>query len=212
MLKPHIQISKALKVWCPLPQALAGILHVLLNLAFLPTRCWITELRIKQVVADHGSEPLIDPALFATPHRIHSGLHVVVDAALGNATEDLKGMPVGIKQHFMFLLVVSPKHKGPAVGQLKLGNLKFDLFARYAGKVLTPIELEGFATSKAQGDETTLARGLRLELFGIFPLSGKGTHSVIRPGKAQSDQIPVHAAQVSAQLLCLFVLGGEPLP
>src|SRR5574344_1188774 len=66
MLKPHIQISKALKVWCPLPQALAGILHVLLNLAFLPTRCWITELRIKQVVADHGSEPLIDPALFAT--------------------------------------------------------------------------------------------------------------------------------------------------
>lgn len=65
------------------------------------------------------------------------------------------------------------------------------------GKVLTPIELEGFATSKAQGDETTLARGLRLELFGIFPLSGKGTHSVIRPGKAQSDQIPVHAAQVA---------------
>ena len=97
------------------------------------------------------------------------------------------------------------------MGQLKLGNLKFDLFARYAGKVLTPIELEGFATSKAQGDETTLARGLRLELFGIFPLSGKGTHSVIRPGKAQSDQIPVHAAQVSAQLLCLFVLESHCL-
>lgn len=133
MLKPHIQISKALKVWCPLPQALAGILHVLLNLAFLPTRCWITELRIKQVVADHGSEPLIDPALFATPHRIHSGLHVVVDAALGNATEDLKGMPVGIKQHFMFLLVVSPKHKGPAVGQLKLGNLKNGRYLTYGG-------------------------------------------------------------------------------
>ena len=159
------RISKALKVWCPLPQALAGILHVLLNLAFLPTRCWITELRIKQVVADHGSEPLIDPALFATPHRIHSGLHVVVDAALGNATEDLKGMPVGIKQHFMFLLVVSPKHKGPAVGQLKLGNLKFDLFARYAGKVLTPIELEGFATSKAQGDETTPVSYTHLDVY-----------------------------------------------
>ncbi len=62
--------------------------------------------------------------------------------------------------------------------------------------------IEGFAISKAQGDETTPCP-VCLELFGIFPLSGKGTHSVIRPGKAQSDQIPVHAAQVSAQLLCL---------
>ncbi|SPW71502.1 Uncharacterised protein [Escherichia coli] len=61
------------------------------------------------------------------------------------------------------------------MGQLKLGNLKFDLFARYAGKVLTPIELEGFATSKAQGDETTLARGLRLELFGSFHCRARHT-------------------------------------
>lgn len=173
MLKPHIQISKALKVWCPLPQALAGILHVLLNLAFLPTRCWITELRIKQVVADHGSEPLIDPALFATPHRIHSGLHVVVDAALGNATEDLKGMPVGIKQHFMFLLVVSPKHKGPAVGQLKLGNLKFDLFARYAGKVLTPIELKASPQAKRKGMKQPLPEVCALNCSESFHCRAK---------------------------------------
>lgn len=196
--KPHIQINKTLKVRYSLPQVLAGILYVLLNLAFLLTRRWITELHIKQVMADHGSGPLVDPAFFATSHRIHSGLHVIVDVALGNATEDLRGMPVDIKQHFMFLLIVSPRHKGPAVSQPKLDSLEFDLFTHHAGRVLTPIELEDFVTSRAQGDETTLVQGLRLELFGIFPLSSEGTHSTTRPGRAQSDQIPVHAVQAFA--------------
>ena len=52
-----------------MPQPMTRILYILLNLAFLPTRCWITELGFKEIVTDHGCESCIDCTLLAAPDR-----------------------------------------------------------------------------------------------------------------------------------------------
>ena len=54
---------------------------------FLPACSGITKLGIKQIMADHGLETLVDNAFFAALHLINRRFHVVVDAAFGNATE-----------------------------------------------------------------------------------------------------------------------------
>ncbi|KPF89746.1 hypothetical protein IP81_16340 [Novosphingobium sp. AAP83] len=47
---------------------MSGILHVLLDLPLLPTRGWIAEIRLEQIMAGQGGEPDIDWARLASLH------------------------------------------------------------------------------------------------------------------------------------------------
>src|SRR3989344_5729967 len=71
LLKPIIELHKAREWRHDLPQAMAGIAHVLLHLALLPARRGIAELGLEQEVADHGCKARIDVALLATAHPVY---------------------------------------------------------------------------------------------------------------------------------------------
>ena len=106
-----------------MPDTITGIAHILLYLAFLPTRCRGTELSFKQEVADHGLEPLIDVTALAATHLVDGRLHVVVNASLRNTTQSDQGMVVSVKQHLVGLQWIGPQHKGPAVAEPGMGHL-----------------------------------------------------------------------------------------
>ncbi len=67
----------------------------------LPARRRVAKLVVKEIVTRHRLEPGIDAALLTDSNLVDGGLHVVVDAALRNSTEDFKGPSMGIKQHLM---------------------------------------------------------------------------------------------------------------
>ena len=101
--QPCIQRCQIRKLRHGLPQTMAGILHVLLDLAFLPTRRRVTKLGLEHVVAGHRKEPGVDLPFLATADTIHRRLHVVVDAAFTHAAEHTERVPVGIEQHLVGL-------------------------------------------------------------------------------------------------------------
>ena len=68
------------KVRHQLKDLVPGILHVLLDLPFLPARCRVAELRLEDVVAGHRQEPRVDPPDLAPADPVNGGLHVFVDA------------------------------------------------------------------------------------------------------------------------------------
>jgi hypothetical protein len=49
---------------------MAGISHVLLDLSFLPSRGWVAELGLEDVVTGHCPEPSVHIALFTPPDAI----------------------------------------------------------------------------------------------------------------------------------------------
>jgi len=60
LLQPYVQGIEALGLGDGLPQPMAGILHLLLDLPLLPTCRRITELGFEQVMADHRQEAGVD--------------------------------------------------------------------------------------------------------------------------------------------------------
>src|SRR3989338_1356009 len=77
------------------------ILDVLLYNAFLPTRGHVAEVGVEQVVCAHHGKARIDDPTFAFVDAIDGSLHVVVDAAPGNAAQGGEGARMGIEQHFV---------------------------------------------------------------------------------------------------------------
>jgi hypothetical protein len=82
---------------------MTGVLHVLLDLPFLPAGGWIAELCFEKVVTDHGRETNVDLALLAATDLVDGGFHVVIDAALRHSTENAESMIMGVKQHLVCL-------------------------------------------------------------------------------------------------------------
>ncbi len=116
------------------------------------------EFRFKQEVADHGLKPLVDVSALAAIHLIDSRFHVVVNTSLRDTAQGDKGVVMGIKQHLMGLQGIGPQHKGPAVTELKMGNLQLGSLTANDDPVLRPVELKGLAWGEDKGDKRTLSR------------------------------------------------------
>src|SRR5690606_4735371 len=102
-----------------LPEPVAGVLNVLLDLSLLPSGRRIAELGLEQEVADHGREASVDLTLLAASNLVDRGAHIIVDAALRHAAQDAEVVIVGVKQHLVCLLQIGTNDEGAAVGELE---------------------------------------------------------------------------------------------
>ena len=84
LIEPEIFISGHIRTvdswWSILPEPVAGVPHALFHLSLLLADRRVAELRLKQIVADHRLEPLVDESFLAPAHLVLGGLHVVVDS------------------------------------------------------------------------------------------------------------------------------------
>jgi len=145
--QPDIEFIERTKVLClgVHPDSPPGILHVLLDHPFLPAGGHVAEVRIKQVVRRHGKETCIDDATVAFGNLVHGRAHVVVDAALGYATQGREGAGMRIEQHFMALGRVACQVKGTTRAQLGMRRQYFPVDTTDYQPLLAPVKLEGFA-------------------------------------------------------------------
>lgn len=110
--QPFVQRIQRGKARDGLPEPVTRILDVLLDLPLLPTRCRIAELGFEEIVAGHRQEAGVDIALLPAADPVDGGLHVVIDAAAGNAAKDAEGVIVGVEQHLVRLQEVGPDDEG----------------------------------------------------------------------------------------------------
>ncbi len=190
---------------------MAGVAHVLLDLALLPAGGRVAELDLEEVVADHRGEACVDVARLAGQDLVHGGLHVVVDAALGHAVEHAEGVVMGVEQHLVGLQQVGPDVEGPAVAELEVRHLKLGALATQHGPVLAPIELEGLAGLEDQGHEGAAPGGLLVLLALERPVPRERGHAVVGAVEAQLHELGMHLLQRAPLLAILAGLGLEPL-
>lgn len=122
-MQPVIEFRQTAEHRQLVPDAVTGVLYVLLDLPLLPAGRRVAELGIEQVVAHHGSEADVDVTLLAASHLVYCGPHVVVDATGGHATECSEGMVVRVEQHLVCLERVGTQEEGSAMTQLEVGDL-----------------------------------------------------------------------------------------
>src|SRR5450432_3200658 len=114
-LQPVVQRRQRREARRRLPESMAGILDVLLDLPLLPAGRRIAELGFEQEVADHSREASIDPPLFPAPDPVYGGSHVVVDAPTRHAAQHAERVIVGVEQHLVGLLRIGAENEGAAV-------------------------------------------------------------------------------------------------
>lgn len=178
-LKPEIQGCKIREMRHLLPDLAAGILNGLLNLSFLPSRCRITEIRLKQIVAHKCGKTQVYLPGFPSPDMIHSCFHIIENTPARHAAQHPEGLSQGVKQHFMGLQGIGPQNEGPAVAEFGVGNLKLDASATNNSSVLTPVKLKGLARLKTQGNEDTASRRLQGQPLLGPPRPDEGRNTAI---------------------------------
>ena len=188
-LQPVIQRRQRGKARHRLPEPMTRILHVLLDLPLLPAGGRIAELGLEQEVADHGREAGVDLTLLAPPDLVDGGAHVVVDAAPRHAAQNAEGVVVGVEQHLMGLLRISPENEGAAVGELEVGDLQLGPLTRDDRPVLRPVELERLAGQERERHECAPTGGLLLPMPGRSPLAGEGGHAIVGAVVAESHKV-----------------------
>ena len=103
-------------------------------------------------MAAHLQEAAIVEATFADEDRLYRGLHVVVDAALAGALEQSKGPIVRVEHHLLRLAGIGAHEQHAAVAEPNMGSLHDHRHATQQDDFVAPVELVGFARSKAQRD------------------------------------------------------------
>ena len=93
----------------------------------------------------HRREAQIDRPLLALLDLVHRRLHVVVDAAPGDAAQGRKRPQVGIEQHLMPLRRIRLKDEGATGAQFQMGREDLAPDAADDEMFLAPVELESFA-------------------------------------------------------------------
>jgi hypothetical protein len=84
---------------------------------------------------------------------VHGRLHVVVDAAPGDAAHRCERAGVGVEQHLVALAGVGHKPEGPAEAQLQLRDLHAEVDASHHQALFAAVELERLAELEDQGHE-----------------------------------------------------------
>ncbi len=208
--QPRVQGLEIGKAWHGLPEPMARVLDILLNLSLFPAGCWIAEVRIEQVVAGHGQEAGIDLALFAATNPVHRRPHVVVDPALRHAAQNPEPMVMGVEQHLVRLERIRPDEEGAAVRQLDVRNLQLGPLTAQDRPVLAPVELESFPARKDQRNERASPTALLLPLPVSLPGPDERRHPVVGPLVSQHHQIGVKLFDRSSLLAGFAGLRLQP--
>ena len=208
--KPGIELEQAREWRHDLPQAVAGVAHVLLHLALLPARSRVAELGLEQEVADHGGKAGVDVSLLASAHSVYGGAHVVVDASPRHTSEYGEGVVVRVEQHLVRLQEIGAQVERPAVAELEVRHLQLGAHSANDRPVLAPVELEGLTGTEGQGNEGASAGGLLGHHALLLPQPGKGGNPVVGAGIAQGLQISVHLLDGAPLLAGSAGLGLEP--
>ena len=215
LFQPVVQVTKRGKAGNGLPEPVASILDVLLDLPLLPARCWIAKLGLEQVVAGHCLEADVDIPLLAATDLVYGGPHIVIDAAPWNATEHAEGMVVGVEQHLVGLQEIGADDEGLGIAELGMRDLQLGAFIANDCPILGPVELEGFSRFKAQRNEGATSCRLHLPVQVCLPFPCKGRNTVVGPVIAEADQVSMqllHRALLLAGLLRLRPQPrGEPI-
>ena len=98
----------------------------------------------------HLHESLVVLALLAHEHRVHRRLHVVVNSALANSTEEAERPLVRVEHHLLALARVQLHQKHPAVAQAHVRGLHPRRLARQHHLLVAPVELIRLARCKDQ--------------------------------------------------------------
>ena len=84
----------------------------------------------------------------STKNGVHDRLQIVVDQAIGHATEEGKGPVVGIKHHLLCFAGVGGDKHLPTVGQPEVGDLDGQRNAANLHVFLAPVKLAGITGCK----------------------------------------------------------------
>ena len=210
LFQPGIERIQILEGRCALPDAMPGVLNILLDLSLLPARGRIAELGFEQKVADHGLETGVDVPGLAFPDSIHRRLHIVVDTTPGNPAHYPEGVVVGIEQHFVRLQRIGPQEEGPTVRELELGDLQLGLHAGNDRPVFAPVELEGFTWGKGQRNEGATTGRPGSHLLRLSPIPGKGGDPVIGTFVPQRGKVGIDLPEIASLLAILLRLRLQP--
>ena len=78
------------------------------DLTLLPSRRRRASGRLDHVMIGHDQKAAVEHPLLADEHGGDRGLHVIVDAAQGNAAEEGKAARMGVEHHLLRLARIGP--------------------------------------------------------------------------------------------------------
>ena len=133
-----------------LPQPPPAVLHVLLDDTLLPAAGDVAEVGVEQVVRGQRGKAGVHRPRFALVDLVHRGLHVVVDAAAGDAAQRGERPRVGVEQHLVALRRVGLHHECPARAQLQVRRQDLPPDPADHQPLFAPVELECFAQLESQ--------------------------------------------------------------
>src|SRR5271154_3492150 len=150
--QPRVQFVKILEPQTRREEPLTDQPDLVLDLPLLPARCRRAGDRVDEVMAAHLQEAAIVQETLADEDRLHRRLHVVVDAALACSLEQGKSPIVRVEHHPLRLAGIGAHEQHAAVTEPDVGSLHDYRHAAQQDALVAPVELVGFARSKAQRD------------------------------------------------------------
>lgn len=91
-----------------------------------------------------------------------------------------------------------------------MGNLEFGFYPGNDRPVFAPVELEGFAGGKSQGNEGAPSGRPGSLVLCLSPMPGEGSHPIIGAFVAQRSEVGIDLPQISPLLAILLRFRLEP--